>query len=140
MGKGLIGAKHYLSHGAFLRWVESEVGIPARTAQAYMRVAQWVSGKSPTIKHLPPTILYLLSAPSTPQEFIVDILKRAEAGEQFVLPAIRSELKALRVSRYDEAQARACAGRTTKLVSKTADGAATVMEAIAIPGARIVCV
>jgi hypothetical protein len=41
-----IAAKHYLSHGSFLRWVETEAGLPARTAQAYMQVAHWASGKN----------------------------------------------------------------------------------------------
>jgi Protein of unknown function (DUF3102) len=102
IGKDLIGAKHYLSHGGFLRWVESEVGIPARTAQAYMQVAQWVSSRNMTMVHLPPTLLYILSAPSTPESFITDILKRAEAGEQIHLQAIRGELKARREAKCEQ--------------------------------------
>jgi hypothetical protein len=49
IGKGLIVAKHYLSRGMFLKWVEGEVGIPARTAQAYMHVAQWAAHKNATV-------------------------------------------------------------------------------------------
>src|SRR5436305_1571476 len=48
IGKALLEAKHHLSHGAFLPWVECEVGIPARTAQVYMRSANWAAGKSAT--------------------------------------------------------------------------------------------
>jgi Protein of unknown function (DUF3102) len=99
IGKDLIAAKHYLSHGAFLKWVEIEVGIPARTAQAYMQVAQWASHKSATVALLPPSVLYLLSAPRTPEFYKNDILRRVEAGERIALPAIREELKALRESR-----------------------------------------
>jgi hypothetical protein len=33
IGKDLVAAKRYLSHGAFLRWVESEVGIPVRRVE-----------------------------------------------------------------------------------------------------------
>ena len=51
VGKDLIAAKHYLPHGSFLVWVENEVGMRTRTAQAYMRVAQWASGKSATVAH-----------------------------------------------------------------------------------------
>jgi hypothetical protein len=43
IGGDLVSAKHYLSHGQFLRWVENEVGIPPRTAQAYMQAAQWAA-------------------------------------------------------------------------------------------------
>lgn len=101
IGKDLIGAKHYLSHGAFLRWVESEVGIPARTAQAYMQAAQWVSNKGAGVAALPPTLLYLLSAPSTPEEFITSVLKRVGAGEQISFQSVRRELKALREAKWD---------------------------------------
>jgi Protein of unknown function (DUF3102) len=109
IGKDLIGAKHYLSHGAFLRWVESEVGLPARTAQAYMQVAQWVSQKGVGVATLPPTLLYLLSAPSTPEEFIASVLKRVGAGEQITFQSVRRELKALREAKWDPKHNDACA-------------------------------
>jgi hypothetical protein len=96
IGKDLIGAKRYLSRGAFLHWVEAEAGIPARTAQVYMQVAQWAGSKSATVAHLPLTALYLLSARSTPNEFATDVLNRVQGGESVSLTAIREELKAVR--------------------------------------------
>jgi hypothetical protein len=96
IGKDLIAAKHYLSHGAFVSWVEAEVGIPARTAQAYMQVAHWSERKNATVALLPPSVLYLLSSPATPQAFVVDVLNRIESGERIGPPVIRSELKRLR--------------------------------------------
>jgi hypothetical protein len=104
IGKDLVAAKHYLSHGQFLGWIEAEVGIPARTAQAYMQVAQWITGKSVRVAHLPPSVLYVLSAPSTPQDFIRDILNDVEAGKHIELSAIRGKLKALRHDRRQESQ------------------------------------
>jgi hypothetical protein len=98
IGKDLIAAKHYLSHGAFLNWVVAEVDIPPRTAQAYMQVAQWATGKNATVALLPPSLLYFLSASRTPETFVDDILRRIEAGEHVALSAIRDELKALRIS------------------------------------------
>jgi hypothetical protein len=99
IGKDLIAAKHYLPHGAFLDWVVAEVDIPARTAQAYMQVAQWAANKSASVALLPPALLYFLSASHTPESFVNNILRRVEAGEHVVLPAIREELKRLRESR-----------------------------------------
>jgi hypothetical protein len=96
IGKDLAAAKRYLSHGQFVRWVETEVGIPARTAQGYMRAAQWASGKGPAVAALPASLLYVLSAPNTPKEFVEDIVNRAEAGERVVLSTVRSSLKSLR--------------------------------------------
>jgi hypothetical protein len=114
IGNDLIGAKHYLSHGAFLNWIEAEVGIPARTAQAYMQVAQWAAHKSATVALLPPSILYFLSASSTPASFINDILTRVEAGERITLPNIREELRSLRESRREgsPSKGRKVQGRT----------------------------
>jgi|ERR1700731_2275707 len=96
IGKDLGAAKRYLSHGQFLNWVEREVGIPARTAQGYMQVSQWASSKGATVAHLPPSVLYLLSARSTPTQFVERVLRRVEAGEQVLPATIRTELKMLR--------------------------------------------
>lgn len=100
IGKALLEAKRHLSHEAFQGWVESEVCMPVRTAQAYMRVAHWVSARKNTaIGHLPPAILYTLSAPSTPEDFVSDILSRLEAGELIAPSVIRKELVAPRPRR-----------------------------------------
>ena len=93
IGKALLGTKRYLSHGSFIVWVEAEVGMPARTAQAYMRVAQWASDKSASVAHLPPAVLYLLSASSTPPSFARDVIERADAGEKIICAALRKELR-----------------------------------------------
>jgi hypothetical protein len=106
IGKSLIEAKRYLSHGQFLRWVESEAGLQARTAQAFMRVAQWTKGKGAIVAHLPPTLLYFLSAPSTPGELAAALLERLEAGERIDVAAAKGELTARRkVSRPGSATA-----------------------------------
>jgi hypothetical protein len=137
IGKDLIGAKHYLSHGAFLRWVESEVGLPARTAQAYMQVAQWVSQKGVGVATLPPTLLYLLSAPSTPEEFITSVLKRVGAGEQISFQSVRRELKALREAKWDLKHNDDCpefrpAELNGQVMPLKRDVAAIITEAVAI--------
>ena len=139
IGKDLIAAKHYLSHGAFLRWVSSEVGIPARTAQGYMQVAQWAAGKNANVQLLPPTLLYLLSDRNTPQGFIADILRRTEAGEHIPLTGIREELKALRASKRDGTQGESLIARRppepareVKMIAVPVQGQPGVMEAIAI--------
>jgi hypothetical protein len=111
IGKDLAGAKHYLSHGQFLRWVEDEVGIPARTAQAYMRVAGWASSKSATVALLPPTALYALSSPGLPAEFVDGVLRRVEAGDRVRVVSLRAQIKALReTSRENENPVRGGSG------------------------------
>jgi Protein of unknown function (DUF3102) len=102
IGKDLVSAKHYLSHGQFLRWVESEVGIPARTAQAYMQAAQWASNNRETAALLPPSLLYILSSPSTPKEFAEAVARRVTDGEVVSTTTLRAELKAMRGVRRTE--------------------------------------
>jgi len=106
IGKALNEAKRHLSHGAFLRWVEWEVCLPARTAQAYMKVANWAADKNAAVAHLSPSTLYVLSASSTPNEYVTEILSRAESGEIIPPSAVRNELKALRESGRQSADAR----------------------------------
>jgi hypothetical protein len=101
IGKDLAGAKHYLTHGAFVAWVESEVGIPARTAQAYMRIARWASQKGATVAHFPPSLLYLLSASNTPEAFVSDVVRRVNAGERISVRALRDKLRDLRDTTHD---------------------------------------
>jgi len=96
IGKALNDAKRHLSHGAFLSWVEWEACIPARTAQAYMKVAVWAADKNAAVAQLAPSTLYVLSAATTPSEYVAEILSRAESGEIIAASAVRSELKALR--------------------------------------------
>jgi hypothetical protein len=145
IGKALIDAKRYLSHGAFTIWVENEAWIPARTAQVYMRIARWISDKNAAAAHLPPSVLQLLSAPTTPKEFIDGVLARLDAGEPIIPSAVRRELKVLRQAQRETLQKRTSAseslGNSPAEDADTqrggADGAcidavATVRQAVAI--------
>ena len=138
IGKDLIEAKRYLSHGAFMAWVEGEVGIPARTAQAYMRVAKWAPAKNSKIAQLPVSLLYVLAASSTPKEFAADVVKRVEAGEHISAQAIRTELRDLRELKCDEPRYRPlCRGFRGKKPSAIATvtpltAGTALLEAVAI--------
>ncbi|MGJ4928863.1 DUF3102 domain-containing protein [Bradyrhizobium sp. HKCCYLS2038] len=96
VGKDLLAAKHYLAHGAFANWVEQEVGIPVRTAQNYMQVANWTTGKSENVSHLPASLLYILSAPSAPKELVDDVLADVVAGKHIAVSSVRERARALR--------------------------------------------
>jgi len=94
-GNALVQAKRYLSHGNFLIWVECELGITARTAQLYMRAALWSSNKGKVVSDFPPSLVYLLSAPTTPPDFADQIVERAASGMRIAPAEIRRELKKL---------------------------------------------
>jgi hypothetical protein len=140
IGKALLEAKRHLSHGSFLRWVEAEVCMPARTAQAYMRVATWASARSATVAHLSPSVLYLLSASSAPEEFVSGILYRVQGGEYIPPPVMRKELRAWRQSAQQERLEPEGAGlpvppkqpeRESRTIERKSDGG-VVSELVAI--------
>jgi hypothetical protein len=137
IGKDLIAAKHYLSHGAFIRWVECEVGMPARTAQDYMRAAAWATGKGAMVAHLPPSLLYVLSASRTPKDFADEIVRRTEAGERLALPDVRAELRRHLAARRASADSGPHGSRANKdaassMLAAEVDARARLSEAVAI--------
>jgi hypothetical protein len=79
-GRELVAARQQLAHGQFTAWIEAELGITARTAQNYMRVAE-LAEKSETISLLPPTIAYKLAAKTTPATIVETVVAKAAAGE-----------------------------------------------------------
>lgn len=85
IGRDLLAAKkHLLDHGEFIKWVESEVGIARRTAQAYMAIAKLADDKGAAIALLPPTTVHRLAAKSAPPEVVSEVVAKAESGD--VLP------------------------------------------------------
>jgi hypothetical protein len=128
VGKGLIAAKHYLSHRHLIRWVQDEVGISARTAPGYMRIAHWIAGKSAPIAYLPPAVLYLLSAPRPPKEFASDFVQRVEKGEHLSMSVMPVELKALQ---------RGEKPKTAHGTERDANGDGTIAEVVAILARRL---
>jgi len=81
-GRDLLAIRERLEYGQFEAWVEAECLITPRTAQNMMAAARWAEGKSETVSLLPPTVIYRLSAPSTPEDTRRDLLRRIEAGEK----------------------------------------------------------
>jgi hypothetical protein len=85
IGRDLLAAKkHLLDHGEFIKWVESEVGIARRTAQAYMAIAKLADDKGAAIALLPPTTVHRLAAKSAPPEVVSEVVAKARSGD--VLP------------------------------------------------------
>jgi Protein of unknown function (DUF3102) len=83
IGNHLLAVKdnHLVEHGQFIDWVESEVGICKRTAQAYMAIARLAETKSATVALLPPSTAHRLAAISAPVEVIDHVIEQAAGGE-----------------------------------------------------------
>jgi hypothetical protein len=82
IGRRLAEAKRIAGHGNWLPWLEREFGWTDRTALNFMRVHE-LAMKSETVSDLdiPVRGLYLLAAPSTPDEARAEVIARAEGGE-----------------------------------------------------------
>jgi hypothetical protein len=85
IGRDLLAAKkNLIDHGAFIEWVECEVGIVRRTAQAYMALAKFAEDNGAAIALLPPTTAHRLAAKSAPPEIVSEVVGKALSGQ--VLP------------------------------------------------------
>jgi hypothetical protein len=85
IGRDLVAAKkHLLDHGDFIKWVEAEVGIARRTAQAYMAIAKLADDKGEAIALFPPTTVHRLASKSAPPEIVSEVVAKAQSGD--VLP------------------------------------------------------
>jgi len=81
IGRDLLHARSIIDHGQFLDWIDREIGITARTAQNYMRAAEWSEDKCEAVSLLPPSTVYALAAPSAPPEIKAEVIAKLEAGE-----------------------------------------------------------
>lgn len=86
VGQALIEVKARLDHGQFGDWLQSEFGMTDRHARNFMNVASRFGDKTETISDLPATVLYLLAAPSTPEEIVEQVI----AG---VVPATKGAIR-----------------------------------------------
>jgi hypothetical protein len=95
-GRDLLALKDRIEHGLFGRWIEAELGVTPRTAQNMMQAAAAFGDKSEIVSHLPPTTLYQLASPSTPQPVREGVIQRLAAGEKVTAAAVASEISTAR--------------------------------------------
>lgn len=81
IGAKLIEVKDQLQHGEFGNWLKSEFNWDARQAQRMMNVADAFKNDNLSDLKIGASALYLLAAPSTPDEARQEAIQKAEAGE-----------------------------------------------------------
>jgi hypothetical protein len=86
-GLELIAIKELLPLGQFEDYLEHTFGLQsgytARSAQNFMNVARMFEGKP--IDTIAPSVLYLLSAPSTPEQVREHAIEMVESGEKITV-------------------------------------------------------
>ena len=71
-----------LPNGKFLPWIADEFEMSRQTADNFTSVYErFGNGKLPNFSNFKPSILYALSAPSTPESVVEKAIEKAEAGE-----------------------------------------------------------
>lgn len=98
-GRDLIAVKAKLGHGEFAAWLDQEFGWSVRSAQNYMRAADFIQGKNEIIAYLPPSTIYTLAARSTPQAVRDKIVADAEDGRRVDARSVQKLVRDERVTR-----------------------------------------
>jgi len=161
IGRDLLAAKrHLVEHGDFTKWVEAEVGIARRTAQAYMAIAKLADDKGAAIALLPPTTVHRLASKSAPPEVVSEVVAKAQSGD--VLPdrmvlemILEAKFRRKKSARHEgnglsqskqskiEGEAKGQAGRKTEHAQqnrekKTSEAAEVLVKALGTDGAVLV--
>ena len=89
IGRLLTECKRTCRHGNWLPWLDREFGWTDDTALNFMRVYELSKSRNFRDLSLPLSGLYLLAAPSTPQEARDEIIERAQAGEK--IPVVEAK-------------------------------------------------
>jgi Protein of unknown function (DUF3102) len=90
IGRRLTESKKLCGHGNWLPWLEREFGWDERTARRYISTYEF-AGKSDKLSDLEIGVssLYMLAAPSTPEEVRTGIIERVAAGEKVAVADVR---------------------------------------------------
>ncbi len=92
IGRRLVDAKRIAGHGNWLPWLEREFGWSDSTALRFMQVHELAKSVTVTDLDIPIRGLYLLAAPSTPDEARDEVIARARSGEALSVDDIRSNV------------------------------------------------
>jgi hypothetical protein len=92
IGRHLTEAKKIAGHGNWLPWLRQEFDWSESTALRFMRVYEL--GKSVTVTdlELPVKAIYLLAAPSTPEEARDEIIEHAKTGEPISTATVKQTI------------------------------------------------
>lgn len=104
-GNILIEVKNRLPHGQWSSWCESELGWSQRTAQQMMHVAETFSIESLSNLDIAASALYVLSAPSTPEQAREEALFLARKGQPITLAGAK-ELRDQHRAKTDDSKSK----------------------------------
>jgi Protein of unknown function (DUF3102)/ParB-like nuclease domain len=89
IGRRLSECKELCGHGNWLPWLKREFGWGDDTALNYMRCADLAISRNFRDLSIPVSGLYLLAAPSTPEEARQEVIERVENGERLSVKDVK---------------------------------------------------
>lgn len=89
IGKELRATKDLLLHGEYTKWLDIEFGLSERMAQRFVNVFERLGAKTDIMSVLPPTTLYLLAAPSTPDAAIAAVEQQLTDGARISVATVQ---------------------------------------------------
>ncbi len=81
IGQKLIEVRGQIEYGNFRKWLKAEFNWSVSAATKFIQVAEQFSCVNFTQVEIAASALYLLAAPSTPEEARQEALERASQGE-----------------------------------------------------------
>ena len=94
IGQRLADVRDQLKHGQFDSWLKAEFGWSRRTAYNFINVYETFGERANLAQlDIASSALYLLAAPSTPDELRKEVLLKAKEGEKITHKELRSEIK-----------------------------------------------
>ncbi|MEH2121105.1 DUF3102 domain-containing protein [Nostoc sp.] len=94
IGQKLADVRSRLKHGQFETWLKAEFGWSRRTAYNFINVYEAFAERANFAQiDIATSALYLLAAPSTPENVREEILQRAKEGETLTHKSIRRVIK-----------------------------------------------
>ncbi|MGJ3246534.1 MAG: DUF3102 domain-containing protein [Elainellaceae cyanobacterium] len=102
IGQRLADVRSRLKHGQFDAWLRAEFDWSRRTAYNFINVYETFQERANLAQiNIATSALYLLAAPSTPQEIREEYLKRAQHGEKISFKNLQETIKAEKQSSPD---------------------------------------
>jgi cell division protein FtsB len=102
VGRRLAEAKTIAGHGNWSAWLDHEFKWTDDTARNFMRVFELSKSRNFRDLSLPVSALYMIAAPSTPDEVRDEVLERAQAGEPVSVAEIKAAIAEQKAAVADE--------------------------------------
>jgi hypothetical protein len=99
VGQDLKMIKDSLDQGQFSEWISDNFDMTHRTANNFINVYSKFHDRLDMIDHLKPSILYQLSAPSTPDEVVDEVTKMEKNPTLSEFEALKNQVKKEEVKR-----------------------------------------